>query len=260
MNRNKNTKGYSLVEVIVALAVLTISAVTTVVVSSEALRGTYASGDHSQALLLAEEGLVAVKSIAAEDYLLLTDGLHGVATSSEGWSFVGFDRVVDVFTHHLDVSPYAPEIKQVSSVVSWSTFGRPRSVTLTTLVSDWYQSGGDRSSLSVDVESSTIVGGNILEGVLLVNSDISSVIISAVTLDWVGTSTVHELSFGGDIVWSVDPLLGASSGSLIDITNTEISVGTSTQEFVAESTGWGSPIRIGFTFTDGSIRYVYAYE
>jgi Tfp pilus assembly protein PilV len=135
-------KGQSLIELLVALAVLvlTISAITFLVLDSYVA---YRAGrEHTLATFLAEEGLEAARSIRDNNWDDLVDGNHGIAISGDSWIFQGTENDLsgqlrqgkrEVIINTLDV-----DRKEIQSKVSWE-FNEVRSqeVVLVSYLTNW---------------------------------------------------------------------------------------------------------------------------
>lgn len=87
-------KGFSLVEIVIGAAVLflLVAAFGGAILQSQTLFAQ--SGDRARALLIAEEGIEAVRNIRDDDFTLLTDGLHGL-TSGGTPASTGLFQCVD---------------------------------------------------------------------------------------------------------------------------------------------------------------------
>ena len=81
---------------------------------STALAGTRARG-----VLLADEGLEAVRNIRDESYSILADGTYGVVISANQWVLSGSSDTTDIFTRSIAISTVDANRKQVIVTVSW---------------------------------------------------------------------------------------------------------------------------------------------
>lgn len=152
----KNKKlysGLSVVEAMLAImifALLALSGVGTVINSFTVNRR---GEEETQASIMAQEGLDAVRSIKNKGWSSVTTGAHGLATTGDQWSFNGvsdvngrFTRVVNISAVNRDASgniistggTVDPDTMKVTSTVSWDFFtGKNESVSLTSYVTNF---------------------------------------------------------------------------------------------------------------------------
>lgn len=136
-----NQKGFSLAEIVVAIAIfglLVSSVATALMVFSKSVKF---SGKKQQAILLAEEGLEAVRNMRDADFASLTDGTFGIATTSNAWGFSGSLDTTGIFNRHVDVTTISPSQKQVTSTVNWQQGNLDRLVSLSTYFTNWSKTG-----------------------------------------------------------------------------------------------------------------------
>lgn len=84
INRTAEESGYSLVEVMVAIVVLTVAIIPMVGMLDAAIRATNASGDYDEARMCAVQKLEQVKSLP---YETVVDGLPGGACEPSGFGY-----------------------------------------------------------------------------------------------------------------------------------------------------------------------------
>lgn len=65
------------------------------------------AGNISRATLLAEEGLEAVRNIRDAGFANLTEGPHGLATTSNQWNFSGTSDTTGIYTRQITVTAVA---------------------------------------------------------------------------------------------------------------------------------------------------------
>ncbi len=85
----KSNRGFSLVEVLLASALLSLFLTAFVGAFIYGQESTALAGARVRATFLAEEGLEAARSLRDSDFANLTDGDHGLAISGNQWSFSG---------------------------------------------------------------------------------------------------------------------------------------------------------------------------
>ena len=136
----RKEEGQSFIELIVASGIFLIIVggiayviLTTYVLNEEAR-------DRTQALLIAQEGLEAARSIRDNNFGALRGGDHGVTLSPDKkWVFSGTsDLVQNKFTRTVAIADLAAERKKITSRVSWNfRGGSGRNVELVTFLSNW---------------------------------------------------------------------------------------------------------------------------
>lgn len=137
-NRLKNFRAFSVVEVLLAIAVLVLLVTAIVGAIIYGWQDTVLAGMRQRAAMLAEEGLEAVRSIRDENFDNLSDGQHGLAISSNKWFFSGTHDITDIFTRQITVSTIDVDTKQVISTVTWQQSPqRTGTVSLTTYFTNW---------------------------------------------------------------------------------------------------------------------------
>jgi Tfp pilus assembly protein PilV len=135
--KNKN-KGFSIAEILVAVAVFLIfvSATVGIIVSSD--KQLQNGGHKERATALAEEGVEAVRNLRDADFNNLTDGTFGLNVSSGVWSLVGTPDVTNIFTRTVVISTVNLNEKKVDVTVTWSDQISPsNSLTTTTYLTKW---------------------------------------------------------------------------------------------------------------------------
>ena len=104
----KYQKGFSLVEVILASSVFILLATALVGSYLYGQESTALAGNRARAVLLAEEGLEAVRNIRDEgaegSFGTLTAGTYGLATSSNQWIFSGGSDATSIFTRTITIT------------------------------------------------------------------------------------------------------------------------------------------------------------
>lgn len=131
--------GFSLVEVLLSVAVFGLMVTTLVGAYLYGLESTALAGQRSRAVLLAEEAIEATRNIRDASYANLTYGTHGLLISSNQWGFSGTSDTTDAFfTRQVVVSGSDTNRKNVTAAVSWQqNSSRTGSVTLTTQFTNW---------------------------------------------------------------------------------------------------------------------------
>ena len=115
----KNYRGFSLVDVILAVCVFGLIFTALVGVLIFGHQSTALAGERTRATMLADEGLEAVRNIRDENFSNLTEGTHGLAISGNQWTLSGTSDKTDIFTRRLVISSVGVDRKQIVATVSW---------------------------------------------------------------------------------------------------------------------------------------------
>ncbi len=134
--------GFSVVEVILASSIFILLVTALVGAYLYGEESTILAGNRASAVFLADEGLEAVRNIRGEgsagSFNSLTNGMHGLATSSNEWIFSGSSDVTDIFTRTVEIGTVDSFRKNATSTVTWQQNAqRSGTVLLVTRFTDW---------------------------------------------------------------------------------------------------------------------------
>ncbi len=136
--KKRQPGGSFLVEALIAIAILTIIAGSIVVSLSSQINSTTTSRDTAAATAYAQEGLEAARVIRNTGWDALATGNHGIAWVNGNWGFSGTSDATSTYTRVVSVAAIDDHDRSVNSTVTWTPApGRPRTVTLSTILSDW---------------------------------------------------------------------------------------------------------------------------
>lgn len=126
MSHRQSQRGFSLLEVLVAFAILAVSLGVLLGIFSRATSATIASAQYSQAATLAESLL----TLAGHEIALEESAVSGETESGFSWELTMFelDLSAEFPTATLSVTAY-----RVNATVLWFDAGRPRRLMLSTL-------------------------------------------------------------------------------------------------------------------------------
>lgn len=131
-------KGASLVEVILAGALLALLVTSLTGLLIYGRESTLIAGQRSKAAYLVEEGLEASRAIRDSSYSSLTNGDHGLTVTSGIWIFSGTTDTTDIFTRKITISDAAANRKQIVSEVTWQANSqRLNTVSASTYLTNW---------------------------------------------------------------------------------------------------------------------------
>lgn len=157
-NSNRFQSGFGIVEIIVAMAIFVTIAATGATTVLQSFSINRLGNEETQANLLAQEGIEAVRSIKKLDWTSLDIGSSTCAasatrglTNTPNWSFSGTSETLGKYTRTITIqnvcrnaseqitepgTTYDSDIKKVTATVAWNfTAGRANSVVLTTYLS-----------------------------------------------------------------------------------------------------------------------------
>lgn len=135
-------KGFSLVEVLLAVVVLALTVTALVGAIIYGQQTTAVAGALSRAVFVAEEGLEAARNMRDSAYANLTAGTSGLAISANKWIFSGSSDVTDIFTRQVSVVPVDSVRNRVTTTITWQqTLSRSGTMSLVTYLTNWRRSG-----------------------------------------------------------------------------------------------------------------------
>ncbi len=117
------------------------------------------SGNRVRAILFAEEGLEALRSIRDASWSNISAGTYGLATTSSEWALSGSSDTSGIFTRQISLSAIDANRFWATSTVTWQQNpSRTGSVALSTRITNWQALGVDWSDPSE--EASLNLSGN----------------------------------------------------------------------------------------------------
>ena len=131
-------KGFSLVEILVAISVFLVFVLAVANVTTSVSTQIRSSTNKERATILAEEGLEATRNIRDADFSNLADGTYGLSVSGNQWNFSGSSDVTGIFTRTLTISTISPNQKQADVTISWADQTSPtNSLNMSTYFTKW---------------------------------------------------------------------------------------------------------------------------
>ncbi len=105
LKKLKKQKGQSIVELLVAMGILTLILSGTIVLMMDTLESNRLVNERTKAVFLAQEGLEVARDIANRDFSEMTYGDHGTKNSFGYWEFDGTsDQFEDKYTRTINIS------------------------------------------------------------------------------------------------------------------------------------------------------------
>src|SRR3989338_4610341 len=120
MAKLKPAKGIMLMEVIVALGVFMLVAPAVMILILGGFKGTVNSQEKLQALVLAEEGIEAVRAMREVDWTTIPAGTHGLRATGGQWEFAGTSEPLEAYHREITIIDLDSNRKEVNSKISWA--------------------------------------------------------------------------------------------------------------------------------------------
>lgn len=135
-------RGFSLVEVILASSVFVLLVTALIGAYLYGQESTSFAGSRARAVMLAEEGLEAMRSIHDSSFCDLTAGTYGLTTTGNQWNLSGSSDTIDIFTRQVIISSVDSKRKTVTSNVTWQQNPqRTGLVSIVTRLASWLSLG-----------------------------------------------------------------------------------------------------------------------
>ena len=262
------------IEVLLALSILSlvILGVSITFISSE--QATLTWGNRSTALLVAQEGVEAMRSIRNTNFSTLSNGTYGLTQTGGIWALSGAsDTLQTGYTRAITVaSGSGSNSKEITSTVTWSDpNGQSQNTSVVTRLTNWRTTPpvtGMAANLVVSTTGAVSGGGTTnvsVNGITLQNTGTASITVSSVTITWTGgvvNNRVNRIRINNTTVTAGG--LSASSGTLISLTTgatRTIPAGTTysfTPRWSLNITG-ATITSIVFLMSDGSSQTVSSF-
>lgn len=226
---NTKKQGFLLVEVLLSSSIFVMLVTAFAGVFYYGFQSSTLAGNRSQAVMLAEEGQEAVRSIKNNNFSDLVDGTYGLVYSNNVWSFSGTQDVTGIYSRQIIISTIGANRKNVTVNVSWQqTPGRTGSISLTSRLTNWKTVFNLGEGLMVNKVVINHGLSKTSAGFAPYKVGTTTVQLATSTKFGAGTYTVSETtdsryiqSFSGDCNASGQVTLTSSSSKLCTITNEE---------------------------------------
>lgn len=133
-------RGFSLVEILVALSVFLVFVLATLGLSSDIARSARHTANSERAAVLAEEAIEVSRNLrdANPSFSTLPDGTYGLDISGNQWNLSGSSDTQGIFTRSVTISAINGSQKKVTATVSWADqVSQTNSVTTNTYLTNW---------------------------------------------------------------------------------------------------------------------------
>mgnify|MGYP000383172578 CR=1 FL=1 len=135
---SKAKKGFSIVEAILASALLGLIVMGLTSGLYYSRESTAIAGERMRAVLLAQEGLEAVRNIRDANFGDLKDGRYALAIENNQWKLVPGEEQIDEFKRQIIISTIDANTKRVICQISWqSIFQREGKIALAEYLTNW---------------------------------------------------------------------------------------------------------------------------
>lgn len=135
-----NNRGFSLVEILVAISVFLVFVLATTGVTASISQNARHVAHSERATILTEEAIEVVRNLRDANPTLTTlpDGTYGLSTSGNQWGFSGPSDSQGIFTRTVTISTINGSQKKVVATVSWpDQVSQTNSITTNTYLTDW---------------------------------------------------------------------------------------------------------------------------
>lgn len=145
----KSENGQSLIEILVAFSIFVVGISTIFFLVLDSNSSVRQGLERSQAVLLAQEGIEASKSIRDSGFGNLTNGVHGVILSGSNWSFSGTSDSQDQFIRAVTITEIDSDTKKIESNVNWPFLEfRPNNISFVSYLTNWQKASGKGGMLA----------------------------------------------------------------------------------------------------------------
>ncbi len=229
ITKNKNS-GFSLVEVLLAISILVLLLTG---MSGAFLYGQESimlAGNRARAVMLAEEGLEAIRNIRDEAFDNLSDGVYGLTVSGGNWTLSGSSDTTGIFNRQIRVASLNDNRKEIISTVNWQQNAqRTGEFSSGTVLSNWRVEKEEKcqnqsDNLEIDYSNKKLIlsGKTMIQIYLENTSPDCDIVIKSILPTWTPNNPANrrvlKVRIGGTTVWT-----GTSpSGTVLDITDTTL--------------------------------------
>lgn len=139
-------QGFSVVEVLLAVVILSLFVMATVGAVLYGEEGSALSGSRNRAMQLASEGLEADRNLRDANFANLTIGTFGLTTTGNAWHLSGSSDLTDIFTRTQMIATASGDDnrRDVTSSATWQqNLQRTGSIGIYTRLTNWFRKFGN---------------------------------------------------------------------------------------------------------------------
>ena len=144
----KTKKGVSIIEILVAIAIITITFTSLIQLAIFSLKVAWFNKEQTEAINLAQEAVEATRSIRDSDWSKITPGSHGLINTAGYWDFQGTENIINGFNRVIKIENVSrdpatdnidnstnddPNTKKIISAVSWKN----KKIEIVTYLTNW---------------------------------------------------------------------------------------------------------------------------
>ncbi len=135
--RYKNTKGFSLIEVLLSLAIISTLITIFIVGIIDTQNSNVRGEERRSANRLAEEGIEAMINLRDVSFTNLNDGEYGLSFLNNNWSLISGNDTNGIYTRTIKITSQPNSSKKIESTVVWKQdTGLNNTVHLVTYLTD----------------------------------------------------------------------------------------------------------------------------
>jgi len=266
--------GASVVEVVLSGAVLALLVTALVGGMVYGQQSGALAGERARAVLLAQEGLEAVRSMRDGSFSGVGDGAHGLSISGGRWIFSGTQDTIGEFTRQTVVTSVDARRKDVSATVTWQqSLQRSGTVSLATRLTNWLAAAvgnwamprreaslnlaGTQDGIKIQTqgEYAYVVrnGGTPDFAVIDVSNPASPVLVASLSL----AGTPQNIAVSGDYAY-IASNSDTQELQIINISNPSAPIVAGTFNDAGTENGWGIAVEGNFAYLvlDGGNEFV----
>ena len=255
LGNTKYSKGLSVVEVMVALAVFSLVSLTTyqVFVQSESIsRKKY---EEHKAMWLAQEGIEAAYSIGRNNFQELQPGVWGLSKQNGVWSTSIAPDIEDIFLREITVSNIDEDTKEILSEVSWDYKEQTYSVDFSLQITDWQKESQPQGEDLVIDTSGSYIDFDTLRGLSLSSSGEIPILVERIQVYWSKNARVLSEIQSPELVNIFNG--PADSGDTVSVSGLVISQNTQKEIlFIFNKNMNNTDFVVTFYLSDGSSKTI----
>jgi hypothetical protein len=155
----KRAPAFSLVEAILSASLFGLFVTACVGAYLYGLESTRMSGSRMRAVLLADEGIEAVRNIHDAGFANIPDGTYGLGTSGNQWALSGTQDTTNGFTRQIIIATVDAVRKRVTSRITWQqNIQRAGVIALGTQLTHWFAAAVGDWTLPRFIASASVSG------------------------------------------------------------------------------------------------------